>query len=149
MHMDAEVALLQKLGLDFELLDSGCCGMAGSFGFEKDKYDVSLQIGERVLLPAIRDAAADTLIIADGFSCREQIEQCTGRSTKHVAEVLAMAIDEEQGLTEIDTDKANHPSFLARPAVQAAACAGGLAAGIILGKVIVSRLAKRSTACSD
>ena len=69
--------------------------MAGSFGFEKEKYAVSVQIGERVLLPAVRGASADTLIIADGFSCFEQIEQLTGRRALHIAEVLQMAIEKK------------------------------------------------------
>jgi hypothetical protein len=62
--------------------------MAGSFGFEKQKYEVSIACAERVLLPAVRAAAPDTLLIADGFSCREQIAQCTGRTALHLAEVL-------------------------------------------------------------
>lgn len=94
MKMDAEVAMLNKLGLDFEVLDSGCCGMAGSFGFEKDKYDVSIKAGERVLLPAVRNAAKDTLIITDGYSCREQITQTTDRGALHLAQVLAVALKE-------------------------------------------------------
>jgi Fe-S oxidoreductase len=88
---DAEEAVLAKLGLDFTVLDSGCCGMAGSFGFDERKYPVSIAAGERVLLPAVRAAAADTLIVAEGFSCREQIAQCTGRRALHPAEVIAMA----------------------------------------------------------
>ncbi len=66
--------------------------MAGSFGFEKDHYDVSMQVGERVLLPAVRNASKDTLIIADGFSCREQIAQATGRRALHLAQVIQMAM---------------------------------------------------------
>jgi Fe-S oxidoreductase len=93
--MNDEVALLKKLGLDLEVLDAGCCGMAGAFGFEKEHYDVSIRCGERVLLPAVRRAAPDTLIVADGFSCREQIEQGTGRQALHVAEVLAMALQQK------------------------------------------------------
>jgi Fe-S oxidoreductase len=85
----AELAVLQRVGLDYEVLKAGCCGMAGSLGFEADKYDVSLAAGERVLLPAVRDAAKETAILADGFSCREQIEQGTGRQTLHIAELLA------------------------------------------------------------
>jgi Fe-S oxidoreductase len=92
LKFDSEQELLQRLGLDFQIIDSGCCGMAGSFGFEKEKYDVSVKIGERVLLPAVRQAAADTLIIADGFSCFQQIEQLTGRKALHIAEVLQMAL---------------------------------------------------------
>ncbi|MDP0499914.1 MAG: FAD-linked oxidase C-terminal domain-containing protein [Verrucomicrobiota bacterium JB022] len=84
--------LLERLGLDFEVLDSGCCGMAGSFGFEADNYAVSVAAGERVLLPRVRAAKPDTLIIADGFSCREQILQLTDREPKHVAEVIAEAL---------------------------------------------------------
>jgi Fe-S oxidoreductase len=67
--------------------------MAGAFGFEKKNYDLSMKVGERVLLPMVREADAETLIIADGFSCREQIEQSTGRSTLHFAEVLKLAYD--------------------------------------------------------
>ena len=65
--------------------------MAGAFGFEADKFAISQAIGERVLLPAVRKASADTLIVADGFSCREQIEQATGRRALHLAEVLKLA----------------------------------------------------------
>jgi Fe-S oxidoreductase len=82
---------LKRLGLDFEVLDSGCCGMAGSFGFEAAKYDVSVKCAERVLLPAVKTAAADTLILANGFSCRAQIEELAGRRPLHLAEVLALA----------------------------------------------------------
>ncbi|HLK52453.1 MAG TPA: FAD-linked oxidase C-terminal domain-containing protein, partial [Candidatus Angelobacter sp.] len=92
LKFDSEFELLKRTGLDFHVLDSGCCGMAGSFGFEADKYDVSVKIGERSLLPAVRSAAADTLIITDGFSCYQQIEGLTGRKALHIAEVLQMAI---------------------------------------------------------
>jgi FAD/FMN-containing dehydrogenase/Fe-S oxidoreductase len=81
--------MLKRAGLDYELLDSGCCGMAGAFGFERDKYDVSVKCAERVLLPAVRAAPPDTLVIADGFSCREQVAQCTGIRPVHLAQVLA------------------------------------------------------------
>ncbi len=91
MKMTAEEKVLRRLGLDFEPLDSGCCGMAGPFGFEAEHYDVSIQCGERVLLPAVRAASADTLIVTNGFSCREQIEQTTGRRTYHLAELLELS----------------------------------------------------------
>jgi Fe-S oxidoreductase len=77
--------------------------MAGSFGFEKDHYDISMTCGERVLLPAVRDAAEDTLIIADGFSCREQIRQATGRTALHPAQVIEMALS-TGGLDEKQID---------------------------------------------
>jgi Fe-S oxidoreductase len=80
------------MGMDFYAPAPGCCGMAGSFGFEAHKYDVSIAIGELELLPAVRQASLETLIIADGFSCREQISQCTGRRALHLAEALKMAL---------------------------------------------------------
>jgi FAD/FMN-containing dehydrogenase/Fe-S oxidoreductase len=91
MKMDAEESVLRGAGLDYELLDSGCCGLAGSFGFERPHYDVSMQVGELVLLPAVRAARRDTLIVADGFSCRTQIAHATPRRALHLAEVLDMA----------------------------------------------------------
>jgi FAD/FMN-containing dehydrogenase/Fe-S oxidoreductase len=91
MGMADEEALLRSMGVELNSLDSGCCGMAGAFGFEKEKYEISKAIGERVLLPAVRASAPDTLIIADGFSCREQIAQNTGRRALHLAEVLQLA----------------------------------------------------------
>ena len=93
MGLDADQKLLERLGLDYELLDSGCCGMAGSFGFEADKYDISVAIGERRLLPAVREAPADALIVADGFSCRTQIEQLTDRRAIHTAEAIELAME--------------------------------------------------------
>jgi Fe-S oxidoreductase len=87
---DEEGAVLKRAGIGVEQVDAGCCGMAGAFGFEEEHYDISMQIGERKLLPKIRQTSKDHLIIADGFSCREQIEQTTGRKTYHLAEVLAM-----------------------------------------------------------
>jgi hypothetical protein len=66
--------------------------MAGAFGFERDKYEVSMRVGERVLLPAVRAAAPDVLVMADGFSCREQIAQATDRRALHLAEVVALAL---------------------------------------------------------
>jgi Fe-S oxidoreductase len=84
-----EQELLGRLGLDVDRPPQGCCGMAGAFGFAAETYEVSQLIGERVLLPAVREAASDTLIVADGFSCREQIEQGTGRGTMHLADLLA------------------------------------------------------------
>ena len=84
-------ALLRGMGVELHSLDSGCCGMAGAFGFEREKYEFSRAIGERVLLPAVREAEADTLVVSDGFSCREQITQMTGRRAFHLAEVLQLA----------------------------------------------------------
>ena len=91
--MAAEEAALRTVGLDPAQPEPGCCGMAGAFGFERgEHYELSMAIGERRLLPAVREAADGALLIADGFSCREQIAQSTGRRALHLAEVLEMAI---------------------------------------------------------
>jgi Fe-S oxidoreductase len=92
MKMTAEESLLHRIGIDFQSPAPGCCGMAGSFGFEREKYDVSVAIGEIELLPAVRRAPPDWLIIANGFSCREQIAQGSQRHALHLAEILEMAL---------------------------------------------------------
>jgi FAD/FMN-containing dehydrogenase/Fe-S oxidoreductase len=92
--IQSETNLLSNLGFEVEIPDPGCCGMAGSFGFEKKHYVVSRAIGERLLLPAVRNAAAETMIIASGFSCREQIAQSTSRHAMHLAEVLKKALEQ-------------------------------------------------------
>jgi Fe-S oxidoreductase len=92
MKMTAEESILKRLGVDFQSPAPGCCGMAGAFGFEREKYGISMAIGELELLPAVRRAPSDWLIIADGFSCREQITQSTSRQALHLAEVLKMAL---------------------------------------------------------
>lgn len=88
MGLDADRRLLGKLGAHVRFLDSGCCGMAGAFGFEAGHYEVSMACAERVLLPAVRTAGPDDVVLADGFSCREQIVQATGRRALHLAELL-------------------------------------------------------------
>jgi Fe-S oxidoreductase len=87
--MAEEVQLLKSGGANVNLLDSGCCGMAGPFGFEKDKYAVSTALANRVLLPAVERSAKETLIVTNGFSCREQISQLSDRRAIHLAQVLA------------------------------------------------------------
>jgi len=110
MKMNDEESLLRKMGADLQSLDSGCCGMAGPFGFERDKFAVSQAVGERVLLPAVRSAAQDTLIVSDGFSCREQIFQATGRKAVHLAEAMRIALDRQDlssnGQSTLNSDKA-------------------------------------------
>jgi len=93
LKMDSEREVLKRLGLECDVLDSGCCGMAGSFGFEAEKYDVSVKCAERVLLPAVKRASPDTLIVTNGFSCRAQIEELGGRRPHHLAELLRMALE--------------------------------------------------------
>ncbi len=102
MGMQDEMTILRATGADVELLDSGCCGMAGPFGFEHDKYEVSQQLGERVLLPAVRREMDRALIVSDGFSCCEQITQNTTARPLHLAEVLARASVIAQERTKTD-----------------------------------------------
>ena len=86
-----DATLLERMGLEVEELDAGCCGMAGGWGYEEGHYDVSIACAERVLLPKVREAPPEAVIVADGFSCRSQIEQAqTGRRAVHVAQVLAL-----------------------------------------------------------
>ena len=92
MKLSDEESLLRKMGADLQSIDSGCCGMAGPFGYDKDKFALSQAIGERVLLPAVRGASADAVIVSDGFSCREQILQETGRRAIHLADAIQLAM---------------------------------------------------------
>ena len=89
--MTDEESLLRKMGVALESIDAGCCGMAGPFGFGAETFAVSQAIGERVLFPAVRRAPPETLIVSDGFSCREQIAQSTGRRALHLADVIQLA----------------------------------------------------------
>ena len=88
-RMTEEVELLRASGAQVELLDSGCCGMAGPFGFEKEKYTISTALANRVLMPAVERAEKETVIVTNGFSCREQIAQLSNRRAVHLSQVLA------------------------------------------------------------
>ncbi|MYR87041.1 FAD-binding protein, partial [Streptomyces sp. SID685] len=91
---DADRALMRRAHLDADVLDEGCCGLAGNFGFERGHHEVSMAVAEQGVLPAVRGAAPDSLVLADGFSCRTQIEEGgTGRRALHLAEALALALD--------------------------------------------------------
>lgn len=132
MGFGPDEELLEKIGLDFEVLDSGCCGLAGSFGFEAgEHYEVSMGAGERVLLPAAREAPKDTLIMADGFSCKTQIEHATDRRALHVAQVIKMAMDYGEEGAPGDYPERLYPDVVpgdgAKKAAVAAALAGGAA----------------------
>jgi len=83
-----EAELLDRLEISVERPPQGCCGMAGAFGMARESFEVGRKIGERVLLPRVRQIDPDTMILADGFSCREQIELNGGRTTMHIAELL-------------------------------------------------------------
>jgi Fe-S oxidoreductase len=134
--LDGEKELLQRMGMEVEAPDTGCCGLAGSFGFEHGHYELSMACGERVLLPAVRDAPRDALIVADGFSCQTQIEQGgTGRKALHVAQVLELARKHgaggPQGPPEESVAGPPRPGVggrLARGAIAATLVAGAAAA---------------------
>jgi hypothetical protein len=85
---------MRRAGIDADVLDEGCCGLAGNFGFERGHHEISMEIGELGVLPAVRQTPPSALVLADGFSCRTQIEQGgTGRGALHLAEALALALD--------------------------------------------------------
>ena len=91
LRWEKEQELIRAVLPDCEVVDSGCCGMAGSFGYEADKYEVSMRIGERRLLPRVREVDDETLIVSDGFSCHGQIST-TGKRPLHIAQALQMAV---------------------------------------------------------
>ena len=93
LGMQSELKLLAAAGFEVDAPDSGCCGMAGSFGFKPEHYAASRKVGESVLMPAVRAATPGTIIVANGFSCREQIEHMSDRKTLHLAEVLAGTLE--------------------------------------------------------
>lgn len=93
--MEGETALLDELGTRWKLLDTGCCGMAGSFGFNKDHYDLSMKVAEGKLLPLLRNAPADAIVVTNGFSCREQIEQGSDHRPIHIAQLVLKALQSE------------------------------------------------------
>lgn len=99
----SDAAVLKAMGLDCNVLDAGCCGMAGAFGFEESHYDVSVKVGEDRFLPAIHEASEDTIIVADGFSCREQVAQLTGREAVHLADVIYRAMSREPTSLAVST----------------------------------------------
>jgi Fe-S oxidoreductase len=124
MKLTAEERVLKRLGVDYEVPDSGCCGMAGAFGFEGgDHYEVSIACGERVLLPKVREADADTLVVANGFSCRKQIELTTDRRALHLAHVLELAQREADGMFVLRTSALGRGSSVGtRPGRAEEAC---------------------------
>ncbi|MBI3478590.1 MAG: FAD-binding protein [Acidobacteria bacterium] len=152
MKMTAEEAVLHRMGIDFTAPAPGCCGMAGAFGFEESTYEVSKSIGELELLPAVRKAPTDWLIVADGFSCREQIAQETDRQALHLAEVLQMALREStespEGIPLFETAPQHYPEDAwVRPreaAIQKSMKRAGLGlAGIAAAAALLWTLARR------
>ena len=143
MKFDADRELMRRAHLDADVLDAGCCGLAGNFGFERGHHEVSMAVAEQGVLPAVRDAAPDRLVLADGFSCRTQIEQGdTGRRALHLAEVLALALDGplpgEQ--PERLVRRPGPPSRAARWAATATTAAVTVTAVAVTGRAVVRAL---------
>ena len=134
LDTSGEKKLFDALGLDYEIPDTGCCGMAGPFGFDASHYDVSMKIGERVLLPRVRAADERTIIVADGFSCREQIAQSTNRQALHPAQVLKMAFD-DRGHDRTDARPELRYMPHARKEARLAALRGVVGAAALVGAV--------------
>jgi FAD/FMN-containing dehydrogenase/Fe-S oxidoreductase len=136
--MDGEQELLQKMGLQVDHVQGGCCGLAGSWGFEDGKHDISIECGEHALLPAVRDAADETVVVADGFSCKTQIEQAgTGRRALHLAQVMKLAREHgPEGWTDGKPESGYYEVRPPAPASVKATRLGALAAaGAIVGGV--------------
>jgi len=95
--MEGELGLLRAMGLEVETVQAGCCGLAGSWGFEEGHHELSMKIAEEGLLPKVRGAESQTVVVADGFSCKTQIEEGSGRKALHVAEVMRLAREHGRG----------------------------------------------------
>jgi Fe-S oxidoreductase len=131
--MSHDRALLDRLGVDYRILDTGCCGMAGSFGYHAgERYDVSVAVAEHGILPALDDVPERTLVVADGFSCRGQIEQLAGRPAVHIAQVVQRAL-RESGRTGPEPATATEHGRLRR----SVAALVGVGAAVGLGALVV------------
>ena len=140
-------ALMERLELDIDRPDSGCCGMAGSFGYEAgDKYDVFIAAGERVILPLVRQADAGAIVIADGFSCREQIAQTTDRTPLHLAQVMALAMHGGPNGPEGGRPEASCTPRPARISRAGMATGLGLATALATGAALAGRTGGRYVA---
>jgi Fe-S oxidoreductase len=141
LDFDSEIRVLDRLRIDYRVLDSGCCGMAGPFGFQEDHFEVAQACGERVLLPAVRAADPRTLIISDGFSCREMVGQNRLRPPLHVAELIHMAMQRDGHLPSPPREPAV-PAVDRRAPTMILGAAAGLAAaylGYRLGRALLRR----------
>jgi Fe-S oxidoreductase len=142
LEPESEQKLLHAMGLDIERPPVGCCGHAGSFGFEAEHQALSMRIGELVLLPAVRKAPPEALIISDGFSCRHQIRDGTGRWAMHPAEVIALALESRRGLPPTHPERRYlDPPAAPPPALLLGILGLGLAAGVLAWRAASRRSA--------
>ncbi|HEX5452478.1 MAG TPA: FAD-linked oxidase C-terminal domain-containing protein [Stellaceae bacterium] len=140
LDADAQHKLFKKIGLELVENPTGCCGQAGSFGYESEHYAVSMTIAEQALLPAVRRATDETLIAADGFSCREQIEHGSARHALHPAEIVALALKERH----IDSARAIEAKHRQPAAALHPAALGGAAAAVAAGGALLFWLSARN-----
>jgi len=141
--MEATRELLRRMEVHFEEPEPGCCGLAGSFGFEEDHYDIGMRIGERQLLPAVRRANKKTPILSDGFSCRTQIGEASDRRAIHPAELLDRAFDQQSTAPEALTAHDGTEAPVMHPAT--AALAGAALVGGIAGAAYLMRNRRQSS----
>jgi len=140
IKMTAEEKILEAMGADVEMLDSGCCGMAGAFGFEADHYETSIKVGEHELLPHIRKAAKEAVLMADGFSCREQISQTTDRRALHLSQVVQMALRENGNISHGQYPERKYLAPVPpRPSLVATVAVLGVVAVLAMGLVKAAR----------
>jgi FAD/FMN-containing dehydrogenase/Fe-S oxidoreductase len=139
--MDAKstLAILEEMGIRVEEPEPGCCGLAGSFGFEAEHYDTAMKIGERKLLPAVRRASKHALIITEGFSCRKQIGDATGREALHLSEVLLMAFEHGAAGPTADRPERMFMNTVARLDPETVAAAG---AAVLIGGALIAGLVR-------
>ena len=148
--LHAEKDIMTQMGVEHTHPDAGCCGMAGAFGYEaeNDHYAVAVACGERIILPEVRAANDDTLIIADGFSCQEQIEQGTDRHALHLAQVLQMAIRYGPHGLPNSRPETTFMQLRKRQQIKAnlrlAAMTGGVLMGLVLGRHLVRKHSRLS-----
>ncbi|MFF8945624.1 FAD-binding and (Fe-S)-binding domain-containing protein [Streptomyces sp. NPDC014864] len=146
MKFDADRELMRRAGLDADVLDEGCCGLAGNFGFERGHHDVSMAVAEQGVLPAVRAAAPGSLVLADGFSCRTQIDQGdTGRRALHLAEVLALGLQGNLPSREPErlAERPAPPAGPARWAATAGAAVLAATAATAAGRTALRHLRRR------
>ncbi len=141
--MEPEQKLLERMGLEVEMVTGGCCGLAGSWGFEDGHHDISLECGEQALLPAVREATTDTIVVANGFSCKTQIQQGdTGRRALHVAQLMKMA--REHGPDGYRGGPPEEPYYEVRPRPERRpAKAAAVGVGVLAGAAVAARVATR------
>jgi Fe-S oxidoreductase len=142
--VDSEQQVLERMGLEVQSVKGGCCGLAGSFGFESGKYQFSLDCGEQALLPAVRKAAPDTVVVANGFSCKTQIEDAgTGRRALHLGQVMSLA-QREANLSDGTPPERRLEGSRPAPPITTRAIRIGAVAAVAAGAAAVAVQAARS-----